>query len=158
MKTGRLIMQNVQHICSTTITSEEYLHEQNKKSSGQLEDILVQASSKEVPAAHKPWSISTTTDTSGGKACFPNMGGQLKNLMQPMIWHVTAEISGKITSYRSSKQFTSHVQQVHLVKVTTSLRLDQVKSSINHTDLALIHKKGEIYKSTHNDTTSLMHN
>ena len=39
-KTGRLIMQNTRHICSTPITTEQYLLEHIKNGTGQFEDIF----------------------------------------------------------------------------------------------------------------------
>ena len=41
-RTGRLIMWNTKHIHSTTIPTEQYLHEQIKKAAGQPEDIFIQ--------------------------------------------------------------------------------------------------------------------
>ena len=41
-KIGRLITQNMRHICSTPITMEQYLQEQIKKAFGWLEDIFMQ--------------------------------------------------------------------------------------------------------------------
>ena len=41
-KTDRLMIQNMKHICSTLITTEQYLCEQLKKAAGQLGDISMQ--------------------------------------------------------------------------------------------------------------------
>ena len=40
--TGRLLMWNTRHICSTPITREQYLWEQIKKGNGQLEDMFME--------------------------------------------------------------------------------------------------------------------
>ena len=42
MKTGRLITCNTKQICSTTISSERYMHEQMKKAAGLHGDIFMQ--------------------------------------------------------------------------------------------------------------------
>ena len=48
MKTGRLIMWNSKHVCSTSIMLEEYLHKQIKELSGVLEAIFTWAVPKEM--------------------------------------------------------------------------------------------------------------
>ena len=41
-KTGRLIMHNTMPICNTPISTEQYVWEQTKKETGQLEDIFTE--------------------------------------------------------------------------------------------------------------------
>ena len=48
MKMGRLITQNIRHICSITIPTEQYLWEWIKKETGKLELIFMQT----VPMEH----------------------------------------------------------------------------------------------------------
>ena len=40
MKTGRIITWDIRHICSTQVTTEQYLLEQMKKGTRKLKDIL----------------------------------------------------------------------------------------------------------------------
>ena len=65
MNTGRLIMQITRHICSTPITTQQYLWEQTKRT-GQLEDIFM----KTIPVNHSGMLKSYRTDSwtyMGGK-------------------------------------------------------------------------------------------
>ena len=45
MKMSRLIRHNIRYICNTPVTTEQYLQEQIKKGTGQLEDIFMEAKS-----------------------------------------------------------------------------------------------------------------
>ena len=57
-QTGRLITQNTRHLQSSLITTEQYLCEQIKKGTGQLEDIFM----KTVAVEHGRMVRSYTAD------------------------------------------------------------------------------------------------
>ena len=54
---GRLLTWNTRHICSTPITTEQYLQEQIRKGAWLLEDIFLQTvpvEQKRIPRSHTP--------------------------------------------------------------------------------------------------------
>ena len=113
--TGRLITWNYKHIHTTSITSEEYLCKQIKKSSGRLEDIFLWAVPKEMHYSHQQDIVNTTKETLMGQSV-PSKSGEGK-VEESIVTHDIADKCQNGRKVTLSKQQTSHVQQAHTIKV-----------------------------------------
>ena len=142
MKTGRLITQNAKHLCSSNITSEEYLCEHIKKSSGSLEDIFVHTIPRDMPDPYKQWPVNTSRETSTSQ----NLPSQSWVGKAGEGYAVCDIADNGKTSRKNQAQQASHKPCTASMpnKIMKWLEWHQVESSISYIDLALLLDKAKI--------------
>ena len=105
-KTGRVTIQNSEHICHTSITTEDHLCKQIRNHQGNQRIFLSGPHPKKYIIPTKG-SVNTIRERLICQAHLPNVGsGKLRKILKPMLHQARAKLAEEI---KLNKQCTSPV-------------------------------------------------